>query len=287
MLPVIIKTSFLTIYTYGAFAVLALFWFLYFAWKYIRITKHKEEEIFDRILIAGGIGLFVGRLFYMFFHLDLIVKKGILVFFAIHLYPGIHGFAVVVFGGLALMLFLARGKKYSGLEIMAYLVPGILVALSLLSFGSIFAGTDVGIVTNFPIRIKYALYDGLRHTPGLYEGAAYILAAIISHRLILLLRQEKVSHGTIVALFYWFMSFVYICTSQIRDIITYQKSMPYKIFSLYFAILTLLTSLIFVVYYVRSHLKDMFYYLFRPFTRHGQSIHPKTERTTHDRGAKN
>ncbi len=280
MLPVIIKTNYITLYTYGVFAVLALFWFLYVAWKYIRITKHREEEIFDRMLIALGIGLFFGRFFYMLFHLDLIIKKGIIVFFAIHLYPGIHGLSVLVFAGLALLLFLARGKKYSGAEIVVYLIPATLIALTILSFGSIFAGTDVGTITNFPIRIKYALYDGLRHTPGLYDGIAFLCAVFVFDRLILLLRQNKIQYNGIIALFYWFVSFVYIGTSQLRDILTYQKIMFYKLFDLYFAIFTLLTSLVFIVYYVRSHFLSMFYYLLSPFNRHGKSIHPKTERTT-------
>jgi prolipoprotein diacylglyceryltransferase len=286
MLPVIIKTNVLTVYTYGVFVTLALFWFLYVAWKYIRITKHREEEIFDLILFASGIGLFFGRAAYMLFHLDLIVKKGIIVFFAIHLYPGMHGLSVLVFGGMALVIFLARGRKYTGSEVMAYLTPAILTALTILSFGSIFAGTDVGVITAFPVRIKYALYDGLRHTPGLYDGVAFLIAVFVFDRLIGFLRQNKLQYGMIIALFYWLVSFVFIATSQLRDIVTYQKSMPYKLFDLYFAILTLLTSLVFIVYYVRSHFIGMFYHLFGPLIHHGQSIRTKTERTSSLRGSK-
>lgn len=286
MLPVIIKTNVLTVYTYGVFVTLALFWFLYVAWKYIRITKHREEEIFDLVLFASGIGLFFGRAAYMLFHLDLIVKKGIIVFFAIHLYPGMHGLSVLVFGGMALVIFLARGRKYTGSEVMAYLTPAILTALTILSFGSIFAGTDVGVITAFPVRIKYALYDGLRHTPGLYDGVAFLIAVFVFDRLIGFLRQNKLQYGMIIALFYWLVSFVFIATSQLRDVVTYQKSMPYKLFDLYFAILTLLTSLVFIVYYVRSHFIGMFYHLFGPLIHHGQSIRTKTERTSSLRGSK-
>lgn len=286
MLPVIIKTNFLTLYTYGIFVVLAFFWFLYVAWKYIRITKHREEEVFDRIFMALGIGILFGRLAYMLFHLDLIVKKGIIVFFSVHLYPGIHGMSVLVFAGLALLLFLTRGKKYSGTEILAYLIPAIFIGLTILSFGSIFAGTDVGIKTGFPIRIKYALYDGLRHVPGLYDGIAFLVAAFVSHRLVILLRQNKIQYAGIVALFYWFVSFVYIGTSQLRDLVTYEMNTLYKLFDLYFSIATLLTSLVFIVYYVRSHFLGVFYHLFRPFSRHGQSLYTKTERTSPHGGTK-
>lgn len=285
MLPVIIKTNVLTVYTYGVFVTLALFWFLYVAWKYIRITKHREEEIFDLILFASGIGLFFGRAAYMLFHLDLIVKKGIIVFFAIHLFPGMHGLSVLVFGGMTLIIFLARGRKYTGSEVMAYLTPAILTALTILSFGSIFAGTDVGVITNFPVRIKYALYDGLRHTPGLYDGVAFLIAVFVFDRLIGFLRQNKLQNGMIIALFYWLVSFVFILTSQLRDVVTYQKSMHYTRFDLYITILTLLTSLVFIVYYVRSHFIGMFYHLLGPFIHHGQSIRTKTERTSSLRGS--
>lgn len=279
MLPVVIRTPIITVYTYGVFAVLALFWFLYLAWKYVRTTKHREEEIFDQIFVASIVGIVVGRLVYMIFHYTILLKHGILALFAVHLYPGIHGMSVVVSGGLALLLVLARGKKYSGLEIMAYLVPAMSVALAILSVGSIFAGTDVGIVTDFPIRIKFALYDGLRHIPGLYQGVVYLLLAVVSNKLILMVRQGRVERGIVTIVFYWTMSFLHIATSQIRDVVSYQRNVPYQIFNLYFAVGTLLTSLIFVVYYLRSHFQGAGHYFSRS-PRHGQNIHAKTESTS-------
>jgi len=269
MIPVLLNTGFVTIYTYGLFVVLALFWFLYLAWKSIRITKHKEEEIFDRILGSIFIGLVAGRIAYMLFHIDLIVKKGIIVVAAIHLYPGIHGTTVIVVASLVMIILMTRGKKYSGLEIITYLTPAIFVAMAILSIGSVFAGTDVGIVTQFPIRMKFALYDGLRHIPGLYEAIIFLIASLVFNRLILSVRQGKINYGLVVALFFWVISFVHIGTSQLRDIITYQKLASYRSFDLYFAIITLLTSLILVMYYVRSYLFGMFEFLIGRHKNHG------------------
>lgn len=253
MLPVLFKVGSITIYTYGIFVALALFWFLYIAWRHVRITKHKEEEVFDRVFLGMLAGLFFGRLFYMLFHLDVIFKKGIIAFFAFHLYPGIHGFSVILFMGAAIILLLAREKKYSGTEILAYLTPALFVFLAILSVGGLFAGTDVGVVTTFPLKIKYALYGGLRHAPGLYDAVVFLIGALAFHKLVLVSRQGRVGYGLIVSLFYWVLSLTHLVTSQFRDVITYQKVSVYRAFDIYLSIFILLTSLIFVMYYLRSH----------------------------------
>lgn len=269
MLPILVRIGPLVLYTYGIFVVLALFWFLYMAWKYVRITEHKEDEMFDKLFIGLFIALLVGRIVYTIFHYETVLQAGMLGFLAIHLYPGSHQLSALLAFGLSVLLILTRKTRYSGVEMMTYLAPALLIGLAILSFGGVFAGTDVGTLTTFPVRIKYAVYDGLRHVPGLYEGVCYLIATAVAHQIILRVRRRTMSAGLAVALLYWFVSFVHVGVAQLRDIITYQQNTYYQLFDLYVGIVTLLTSLVFVVYYVRSHIASMFYYLFRPFLRHG------------------
>lgn len=269
MLPVLFTAGSFVFYTYGVFVVLALFWFLYLAWKYIRITEHKEEEIFDRIIGSLFIALIVGRVVYVAFHYDTVLQDGALGFFALHLYPGLHQLSAFIAFGLSLVIPRTPHMKHSGSEIVTYLAPALFASFAILSFGGVFAGTDVGLITTFPVRIKYAVYDGLRHVPGLYEGILYLIGALAAHHVILHVRRHKMKKGMVVALLYWFVSFIHVGVAQLRDIVSYQQNAYYQLFDLYLGIVTLLTSLVFIVYYVRSHIVSMFYYLLRPFSRHG------------------
>ncbi len=253
MLPVIFKFGNFTLYTYGIFLVMAFFWFLYLAWKSLRITSYKEFELFDKLFLSLGMGLLVGRVAYMAFHFDIISKKGYMAFLAVHLYPGFHGFTVILIATLALFMFV-RDKKYSASEIWAYAIPAICVAMAIVNLGEIFSGGVVGAVTDFPIRVKYALYDGLRHVPTLYRSIVFGVMAYVFHRMVLLVRQSKMSYDMIVAIFLWVFALTSIMTIPISDMLTYGSNSNYRLYDIYLSVITLLTSFGMLVYHWRSSL---------------------------------
>lgn len=253
MLPVIFRFGSFTLYTYGIFLVLAFFWFLYLVWKSIRITSYKEYELFDKIFLSLGMGLLVGRIAYMVFHYDIILKKGYMAFLAVHLYPGFHGFTVILIATLSLYLFI-RDKKYSASEIWAHSIPAICVAMAIINLGEVFSGSVVGVVTDFPIRVKYALYDGLRHVPTLYRAIVFGFMSYGFHKMVLLARQNKISYGMIVTIFLWVFALTSIMIIPISDMPTYGLSSNYRLYDIYLGVITLLTSFGMLVYHWRSSL---------------------------------
>ncbi len=252
MLPVIFRFGNIVFYTYGVFLVMALFWFLYVAWKLLKITPHKEEELFDKIFLSLGIGLILGRVAYLVFNPEIIMKKGPLAAIAVHLYPGFHGLTILLVSFIALLI-IVRNKKYTGGELAAYLIPATCIALSIINLGSVFSGTVIGTVTEFPIRVKYALYDGLRHVPSLYLAIVYAIAAYVYYRLLLIARQGKTTFILITGSFLWLCALANMLTLPVQDILTYGRSYTYRLFDIYYSILLLLTGFGMVVYHWRSY----------------------------------
>ncbi|PIZ68201.1 hypothetical protein COY13_01625, partial [Candidatus Roizmanbacteria bacterium CG_4_10_14_0_2_um_filter_36_35] len=62
MLPVLLDLKFIKIYTFGVFLMLGFLWASFVLWRNIRLTSHKEEEIFDGLFLSLLGGLFFGRL---------------------------------------------------------------------------------------------------------------------------------------------------------------------------------------------------------------------------------
>lgn len=255
MLPVLFSQFGITIYTFGIFAFLAFFWFLYFFWRNIRITIHRESDLFDIVLVASICALIVGRIIYVLFNLAFFLPKGIIAMFAVHLYPGIHGLTGLI-GGLIALLVLARIKKLPALEVAALAAPGLMVAFAILSIGQLFVGGEVGAMTAFPLRVKYVLYDGLRHVVGLYAGIYFFLAGFILHKILAHVRRngQRAEHGLAVALAFWFLSFAHIAFLPLKDIALLQKDVVIYTLNLIVVSLTLLTAMIAVLYYLRSSL---------------------------------
>lgn len=252
MLPVIFRFGNIVFYTYGVFLVMALFWFLYVAWKLLKITPHKEEELFDKIFLSLGVGLIVGRLAYILFNPEIVSKKGALAALAVHLYPGFHGLTILLVSFVTLHI-IVRNKKYTGGELVAYLIPAACIALAIINLGAVFSGTVIGAVTDFPIRVKYALYDGLRHVPSLYLAIVYAVAAYVYYRLLLVARQGKVTHVLIAGSFLWLTAIANMLTLPMQDILTYGRNYTYRLFDIYYSILLLLTGFGMVVYHWRSY----------------------------------
>lgn len=252
MLPIVFRYGNFTLYTYGIFVALAFFWFLYISWKLLRITSHKEDELFDKIFLAMGIGLIAGRVAYMAFHFDIIMKKGFLAALAVHLYPGFHGFTVIFVAILALIAII-RNKKFSGSELVIYILPAICVAMAIINIGTIFSGGIVGTQTDFPIRVKYALYDGLRHVPTLYRALAFTVMAYFYYKMIFWARQHKVEYPVVISSFLWIFAMINTITIPIHDALTYGTSPGYRLYDIYASVFLLLTAFGSLMYHWRSY----------------------------------
>jgi len=239
-------------YTLGIFLVLALFWFLYFVWRYVRLTPHREEYVFDVIIIAGLIGVIAGRIAHVLIHLRVFMETGYSTMFAIHLYPGIQDSVAFIFTLLSAGILFSR-KKIPVSLIISHLTIAFCVGMALASLGTLFGGTIVGTTTTLPLRIKYAGLDGLRHMIGIYQAVYYCFWAFIFHTLLMLGRHNKYLYGVMVGLMLWVFAFgKVIFLSWIEKDLLYPTVLARSV-DVGLVGLLMLTGLGLLVYYLRLY----------------------------------
>lgn len=268
MIPVLLSTKFMTIYTFGVFLVLAFFWGSFLLWKLGRLTAYKEEEIFDGLFVSVFGGLLVGRLIYIVFHFSdfgLDVVRYIL----INGYPGLSLPACIAGGLVVFWLFCLIRKVKMG-TIIDYAVSPLFLALGIGKLGAFLSGAEVGTRTKFPLAIRYANYEGLRHLTPLYESLVFFIAAFIAYRLLFRIRRELLPKGFTALFFAWVFSLSYTVFDMFKDdhVIAFGVHVYFVL-----SLIALLTSTMYFVYYWRNFLIRIFHA--NKTTQH--SIHQKTE----------
>lgn len=252
MLPVLLDLSFLKIYTFGVFLVLAFFWSTFLLWRNIRLTSFKEEDVFDGLFVSLGFGLFIGRLVYVLFNFN-DFGFSILKFILVNGYPGLslYGGMLGVFIGLYLF-FAVKKIKFS--EIADYYITPAFVALAIGKLGSFFSGVEIGAKTKFPIAFKYAGHEGFRHLTALYEGLLFLIGAYVSYKLLFEIRRQNHTKGFAVYFFWWFTALVYFLFDPLKSIhLTFlsQDSLNKTI-----SLAILLTFSLYFLYYFRTVILD-------------------------------
>lgn len=277
MLPILVQIGFFKLYTFGIFLVLAFFWGCYSVWKNIQLTSFKEEDVFDGIFTSLFGGAIISRLVHVVFHFS---DFG-LNFLKIALVNGYPGFSFwgFVIGFTVTMYFFCNSHKMKFEELIDYLVPPFFLAIAISKLGSFFAGVEIGTKTKFPLAIKYAAFDGLRHVTPLYEAILLFTAVFIAQRMIFSIRREVVSRGFLMLFFFWYVSAVYFAFDFIRG----EKTVIYG-YSLYgmIALIILLTLSLYFIYYFRAGIGNL---LFGRFTKKNhvtpnRGVHPKAKSTT-------
>jgi phosphatidylglycerol:prolipoprotein diacylglycerol transferase len=250
MLPVLLDLKFFKIYTFGVFLVLAFFWGSFLLWKNIRLTSHKEDEVFDGVFLSLAGGLFIARLTYVLlnfkeFGFD-VVK-----FILINGYPGLSLYGAF-FGGFGTLTLYYLIKKIKILSIIDYFVSPLFLAMAFGKLGSFFSGAEVGTKTKFLLSIKYVGFDGFRHLTALFESIFFFFASYVSYKLLFEIRKEKYSSGFLFAFFIWFFSLTYFIFDKLKEHSLY--FMGYR-FNEFVSFILLLTSSFYFIYYFRSLIK--------------------------------
>lgn len=238
------------------FVVLAFFWSTFLMWKVILLTSMKEEKVFDVVLLSLLGSVVIGRFVHVVTHFEsfgLNIWKILL----INGYPGISLFGVV-FGGLILGYVIAHAHKLDFFTLIDYLVSPIFLALAIGKMGSFFSGAEVGAITTFPISIKYANMEGLRHLTPLYESLLFFIATFVTYQLIFQVRKQKLHKGFTIHVLLLFFSLVYVVFEPLR---THSAPLTHwfqlDIFAIISAVV-LLTELIYLVYYGRKSIVTVF-----------------------------
>lgn len=248
MLPVLLDLKFIKIYTFGVFLVLSFFWGAFLLWRNIRLTSHKEEDVFDGMFISLATGLFFGRLLYVVFNFK---EFGfdILKMILINGYPGISLYGGVLGAFIGLYLY-ASNKKIKFLEIADYFVTPAFLSLALGKLGSFFSGVEVGAKTKFALAVKYVGYDGFRHLTPFYEGIFFILGTYLSFKLLFEVRRQKYSKGFVFYFFWWYLSLIYFIFDPLKS--THLSFFTTDSLNKTFALTILLTFTFYFLYYFRS-----------------------------------
>jgi phosphatidylglycerol:prolipoprotein diacylglycerol transferase len=211
MLPVLLDLKFIKIYTFGVFLVLSFFWGMFLLWKNIKLTSQKEEEIFDGLFVALAGGLFFSRLFYVLLNFS-DFGFNILKFILINGYPGLSLVGGFLGGFFSLWLFF-RSKNIKWLEAVDYFIPPLFLAIFIGKIGSFFAGVDVGVRTNFFLKISYLGYQGERHLTAVYEAIFFALGSYLSYKILMRLRRGLYPSGFV----FYFFAFYFSLTTLLLD----------------------------------------------------------------------
>ncbi len=248
MLPVLLDLKFIKIYTFGIFLVLGFLWATFILWRNIRLTSHKEDEVFDGLFLSLMGGLFLGRLFYVIINFK-DFGFSFLKFILINGYPGMSIYGVLF--GIMLTLFLFfSSRKIKFLETVDYFMTSLFIALVFGKLGSFFSGSEVGTTTSFFFKTKYFGFDGFRHLTPFYEGLFFIVGAVVGQKFLLEIRKEKFFKGFLFFLSIWYFSFVYFVFDKIKENRLYLSG--YSLNRVVSAILLLTISGYFVYYFKSS-----------------------------------
>lgn len=273
MLPVLLDLKFIKIYTFGVFLVLSFFWGSFLLWKNIRLTSHKEEDVFDSLFISLGSALFFGRLFYVILNFN---KFGLdlLKFILINGYPGLSLYGTL-FGGLAALYLYSLSKKTKLIEVIDYYVGPIFIALAFGKLGSFFSGVEVGAKTKFLLAIKFVGFDGSRHLTPFYESLLFFLGIYLGQRLLFQIRREKYPHGYSFYFFAWYFSLIYFLFDKLKFGHLYFLNQS---FNWMISLLILLTFSFYFLYYFRSLIFSGISKIGNYFTNYGQKTFQKIYR---------
>lgn len=214
MLPVLLDLKIIKTYTFGVFLLLGFLWGVFILWRNIRLTSHKEDEIFDGLFTGLMGGLFFGRLVYVMLNFE-DFGFDFLKFILINGYPGLSVFGALFGISLALWIFF-KARKIKYLEIMDYFMTPFFVALLFGKIGGFFSGAEVGVKTNFFLRVKYFGFDGLRHLTPFYEALLFAVGAIFAQKILFAIRKEKYFPGFLFITSVWYFSAVYLLFDNIK-----------------------------------------------------------------------
>ncbi len=244
MLPIFAKLGSLAVFTQGVFLVLALFWGLFFIWKYIQLTSYSEEKVFDLVFFGIFAALFFGRVGYFIFSQE--AEFSLLRFILVNAYPGFSFYAGLL-GALGAIYLYTISKNIKFLEILDYLSVGFLVALGFVALGRGFSGEAVYLETD--VFFLQQLGEFLKLIP-FFVGKALIffIATYVSIKILMEIRRENLSVGLNFIFGLWVVSIVYYLTAKIEKSSLYLAGFSLnEVVSLF---LFLTTTGVFVYYFM-------------------------------------
>lgn len=272
MLPVLLDLKFIKIYTFGVFLALGFLWSCFVLWKNVRLTSHKEDEVFDGLFISLFGGLFLGRLVFVILNFK-DFGFSFLKFILINGYPGMSLYGAL-FGAILVLFLFFSSKKIMFLETIDYFMTSFFIGLVFGKIGSFFSGSEIGQKTTFFLKTKYFGFEGWRHLTPFYEALFFIIGAVAAQKILMEIRKEKFFPGFLFYLSVWYFSLIYFIFDKIKANNLYLSGYS---FNRLIAAVLLLTISSYFVYYFRSKILTFFKDYGKKIA---EKVHLRTKRKT-------
>jgi phosphatidylglycerol---prolipoprotein diacylglyceryl transferase len=181
MLPVLFTFNNTSITSMTVFLYLAFFITLFVIW---RITKYYEmdpEKVLDIFLLTSLSSLIGARLYFVIFRLN--IFDDLLKIVNIFKYPGYSfwgGFIV----GLLTFWYLCKSLKVNFWKAADFAVVGLLIGLSVASFGCLLGGCQYGQLNSSFLAVEQVGLIGKRFPIQFIEGSMFFLGFIYLSRLV-------------------------------------------------------------------------------------------------------
>ncbi len=227
MLPILLDLGIVKIYTVGIFLMLAFFWSMFWFWRNVKRTSFKEESMFDAVFISLAGGLFWARVIHVLLNYQEF-GPNILKFILINGYPGLSIIGGLV-GGFVTLLLVTIYTKDSFMEVVAYAIPSLFLALGIGKLGSLFGGNTIGAQTSFPLAVQYVGYEGPRHVVALYESILMFVGFFVSQKLMLTYRRDTIDVGSLFSFFVMFTSLSFMALDFLKDDVIYLLSFRFNV----------------------------------------------------------
>jgi phosphatidylglycerol---prolipoprotein diacylglyceryl transferase len=153
MFPELFRIGSVVIATKSIFLVLAFLTTAFMFWRKAREEHYHEEQVFDAFLLSVLVGMVMGRVGFVLFHIEEFSTQ-IWRAFDIVGRPG----SVFEVGLIAATLYLfrfARQKKWDAFEVLDFWFLSVAVGMVLIHIGNFFAGVGFGYETSLPWGVVF------------------------------------------------------------------------------------------------------------------------------------
>ena len=183
--------------------------------------------MFDALFVSLIGAVFFSRLTFVLLNFE-DFGLNILRFILINGFPGLSLVGALIGGFFTLALF-TRVARLPFMEVIAYAVPSLFLALGIGKIGAFFGGNTIGTETTFPLAIQYVGHEGFRHIVAIYEAIVLFVGFFFAQKLLLTYRRDKVDVGSIFSFFIVLTSLMYLALDFLKDDILYLFNVRFNV----------------------------------------------------------
>ena len=172
MLPVLFSINGYAISSLAVFLYLSFFVSLFAIWRLSQYYELDAEKTIDVFLITSFVSLLGARIYFIIFHLALFTSFSRMI--NIFHYPGYSFWGGLGAGILAVVL-QSHFFKFPFRFVADFAIIGLLIGITISSFGCLLSGCQYGQVSSLPIAVTLVGIIGRRFPLQFVEGALFLI----------------------------------------------------------------------------------------------------------------